>query len=159
VLAILAAIAAGAAAQEVPRVIPKRSTVDRPLDAAYGTLKQYFTDSSLSRFTLISSDDTTHTLVAKESGIGPNDWAALAFCQTSGEQMVYTFTDGTVIVTAKLQAAGKHRTFVSVSADFHGMYALALASKSTGLACTSKGVMEDNLISIAGGTSPAPPNP
>jgi hypothetical protein len=156
VLAILATIAAGPFAQEVPRVIPKRSTVDRPLDAAYGTLKQYFTDSSLSQFTLIASDDKTHTLVAKRSGIGPTDWTALAFCKTSGEQMVYNFANGTVIVTAKLQAAGKHKTFLSVSADFHGFYTLALASKSADIACTSKGTLEDNLISVAAGTSPAP---
>jgi hypothetical protein len=155
-IVILAMFAAGSLAQEVARVIPRRATVDRPLDEAYGTLKHYFNDSSLSRFTLISADDATHTLVAKQSGIGPNDWNELAFCQTSGEQMVYTFTNGTVIVTAKMTAAGKHKTFVSVSADFHGLYTLSLASKSTDLACVSKGVLENNLIAVAGGTAPAP---
>ncbi len=147
--------AAVSSAQDLPRVIPRRATVDRPPDEAYGTLKQYFTDSSLSQFTLISSDDKTHTLVAKRSGIATNDWADWAVCETGGEEMVYTFSDGTVMVTAKLEASGKHKTFVSVSADFQGTYSLALASKSTELACTSKGVLENSLIAVAGGTAPA----
>ncbi len=155
-IAVLATIAAGLWAQEVPRVIPRRATVDRPLDEAYGTLKHYFTDSSLSQFTLLTADDKSHTLVAKRSGLGPNDWNELAFCKTGGEQMVYTFTAGTVIVTAKMDAYGKHKTFVSVSADYHGTYTLALASKSTDIACLSKGVLENNLIAVAGGTAPAP---
>lgn len=148
---ILTTAAADLFALDLPRVIPRRATVDRPLDAAYGTLKQYFTDSSLSQFTPVSSDDKTHTLVATRSGIGPNDWAELAFCTTSPTQMVYNFSDGTAGVTAKLEAAG-NKTFVSVSADFQGTY--TLGSNSIQIACVSKGVLEDKLIGVAGGSSP-----
>ncbi len=149
-LALLVSIAL---AIETPRIIPRSERVERPIDQVFGTLKQYFNDSSLSGFAPKSADQKTWTLVATRSGIDSatmNNWA---FCKASGQQMLYRFQDGTVTVTVQLQKASTNATFVTVSADFQASY--SLGSQEAKIDCTSSGNMEQDLIAIAGGSSKA----
>ena len=133
---------------ETPRIIPRMNEIQKPADEVFATVKKYFTDSSLSRFQLVSADKATHTLVAKQSGIDGESWTKWAFCETGPVQMIYKLEDGTVTVTVKLEKSTRHSTFVTVSADFQGTY--ALGANQNKVACTSKFVLEDNILAVAG---------
>lgn len=140
-------------AVETPRVISRSDKVDKPIDQVFGTLKQYFNDSSLSGFRLTNADQKSWTLVATRTDIDGANWNKWAFCKTSPEQMIYRFEGGTVAVTVQLQNAGKDATFTTVSADFHGDY--GLGSQEATLDCVSKGALETDLIAVAGGSPKA----
>ncbi|MGO9451517.1 MAG: hypothetical protein ACLQDV_10815 [Candidatus Binataceae bacterium] len=144
-----------AIAIETPRIIPRSARIDRPVDQAYGTLKQYFSDASLSGFRLTSSNEKERTLVATRSGIDGANWNNWAFCKAPPEQMIYQFEEGTVAVTVKLEKSGNQATFATVSADFQGTY--GLGSNESTIACTSSGKLEQDIIAVAGG--PAKDNP
>jgi hypothetical protein len=133
---------------ETPRIVPRIIEIQRPVDEVFATLKKYFTDSSLSTFQLVSEDKRTHTLVAKQSGLGEETWRSWAFCETGPVQMIYKLDDGTVTVTVKLTKASRHSTLASVSADFQGTY--SLSSNQNKVACTSKFVLEDKILAAAG---------
>jgi len=155
IFVLLTMLSSAAFAIETPRVISRSDKVDEPIDQVFGTLKQYFNDSSLSGFRLTSEDKKTWTLVATRSDIDGANWQKWAFCKTSPEQMIYKFEGGTVSVTIELQKAGNDATFTIVSADFHGDY--GLGSRETTIDCVSKGALETDLITVAGGSAKAAP--
>ena len=95
---------------ETPRIVPRMQEIPKPVDEVFETLKKYFTDSSLSTFRLVSADRATHTLVARQSGIGEESWRKWAFCETGAVQMIYQFEDGAVTVTVKLDKSPRHST-------------------------------------------------
>jgi len=138
-----------ATAIETPRIIPRSARIERPIEQAYGTLKQYFADSSLSGFRLTSTNEKAWTLVATRSGIDGANWNHWAFCKASPEQMIYQFKQGTAAVTVELQKSGTQATFATVSVDFQGTY--GLGSDEATIACTSKGNAEQDVIAVAGG--------
>jgi len=148
-------LSSAALAIDTPRVISRSDKVDKPIDQVFGTLKQYLKDSSLSGFSLTSEDKKTWTLVAIRSDIDGANWEKWAFCKTSPEQMIYRFEGGKVSVIVELQKAGNDATFTTVSADFHGDY--GLGSQETTIDCVSKGVLETDLIAVAGGSPKAAP--
>ncbi|MGA7872311.1 MAG: hypothetical protein WCA22_15600 [Candidatus Binatus sp.] len=133
---------------ETPRIVPRMQEIPRPVDEVFAALKRYFNDSQLSSFQLVREDKRTHTLVAKQSGIADESWNKWAFCETGPVQMIYKLEDGTVTVTVKLEKATPHSTLVSVSADFQGTY--GLGANQNKVACTSKFVLEDNILAAAG---------
>jgi hypothetical protein len=135
---------------ETPRIVPQMNTVPKPIDEVYARLKKYFTDSAKSNFQLVSAEPKHHTLVAKMSGIGNLTWTNYAYCETSPLQMLYKYEDGTVTVTVKLDKTTKNSTFVTVSADFEASY--RLSDKENKVACTSKFVLENQILAAAGGT-------
>jgi hypothetical protein len=139
---------APAFAIESPRIVPRMNEVQKPEAEVFATLKKYFTDSSLSNFQLVSADDRTHTLVAKQTLTNDLSWRNWAFCETGPVQMVYKFEDGTVTVTVKLEKTTRHSTLASVSADFQGRY--GLGGNQNQVACTSKFVLEDSILAVAG---------
>ena len=148
---LLATIASPVLALETPRIIPRSDRVEHPIDQVFGTLKQYFNDSSLSGFRLTSADEKSWTLIATRSDIDGENWKKWAFCKTSAQQMIYQFEDGTVTVTVQLQKAGNQSAFVTVSADFQGNY--GLGGQETTIDCVSNGSLEQELIAVAGGPS------
>jgi len=152
---LLGIVASPILALEPPRIIPRSERVGYPVEQVFGTLKHYFNDSSLSGFRLSSADDKSWTLVATRSGIDGENWKRWAFCKTSAQQMIYQFEDGTVTVTVQLQKAGNQAAFVTVSADFKGRY--GLGGQETTVDCVSNGSLEQDLITVAGGTSKASP--
>ncbi len=145
---IFLSIVTPAFAIEAPRVVPRMQEIQKPVDEVYASLKKYFSDSSTSHFQLVSADERTHTLVARQSPIGEDVWRHWAYCQTGPVQMIYKYEDGTATVTIKLEKSPRHSTFASVSADFQGTY--DLGANQNKLDCTSKFVLEDNILAAAG---------
>jgi hypothetical protein len=133
---------------ETPRIVPRMRQIEKPADEVFATLKKFFTDSSLSNFTLVSADKRTLTLVAKQSGVDDGTWTRWAYCQTGPVQMIYKLEDGTVTVTVKLDKSPNHSTFANVSADFQGTY--GLGSNENKVDCRSNFVLEDDILAAAG---------
>ncbi|MGH7925946.1 MAG: hypothetical protein ACREQH_15285 [Candidatus Binatus sp.] len=148
VLIIVTLFASTALTIETPRIVPRMNEIQKPIDEVFASVKKYFTDSSLSNFQLVSADKATHTLVAKQSGIDDESWTKWAFCETGPVQMIYKLQDGTVTVTVKLEKSTRLSTLASVSADFQGAY--ALGANENKVACTSRFVLEDNILAAAG---------
>jgi hypothetical protein len=133
---------------ESPRIVPRMNEVHKPVGEVFATLKKYFTDSSLSTFQLVSTDERTHTLVARQTITDDLTWRNWAFCEAGPVQMIYKLQDGTAVVTVKLDKATPHSTLASVSADFEGRY--ALGGNQSKVDCTSKFVLEDRILAAAG---------
>ena len=140
-----------ALAIEPPRIVPRMNRVPKPVDEVFARLKKYFADSATSHFQLVSADAKNHTIVAKQSAIDNASWTNWAFCKTGPVQMIYKFEVGTVTVTVKLEKTTKQSTFASVSADFQGLY--GLGANENKVACVSKFVLEDNILSVAGASN------
>ena len=135
---------------EQPRIVPRANEVPKPIDEVFVRLKKYFSDP-MNHFQLVSEDPKTHTIVARESGVDSASWNNWAFCKTGPVEMIYKYEDGTATVTVKLEKTTKHSTFVSVAADFQGAY--RLGSNENKVACQSKFVLEDQILSVAGASS------
>jgi hypothetical protein len=148
VTCLTVSIVAPAFAIEAPRIVPRMHEIQKPVDEVFDTVKKYFSDSSLSHFQLVSADKAKHILVAKQSGIDDESWRKWAYCETGPVQMIYKLQDGTVTVTVKLEQSTRHSTFASVTADFQGTY--GLGANQNKVACTSKFVLEDNILAAAG---------
>ncbi len=138
-----------ALAIEQPRLIPRSEEIARPAADVYASLKKYFSDPALSRYQLVSADPTTHTLVAKMSGIDNASWNNWTFCKTGPVEMIYKYEDGRVTVTVKIEETTRKISFATVTADFEGRY--VLASNENKIACVSKGGLEEKLLAVAGG--------
>lgn len=147
ILSILLSVLAPAFAIEAPRIIPRSQEIKKPADQVFATLKKYFTDPQLSRFRLVNADNATDTLVARQSGIDDETWGRWAFCEAGPLQMIYKLQDDSVTVTVKLEKEGAHSTFASVTADFQGVY--GLGTNQSKIACTSKFVLEDDILAVA----------
>ncbi len=145
---LLFTVATPAFAIETPRIVPRMQEIQKPVDEVYASLKKYFSDPATSHFQLVSADERTHTLVAKQSPVGEDVWHNWAYCQTGPAQMIYKYEDGTATVTVKLEKSPRHSTFASVSADFQGTY--ELGANQNKVDCTSKFVLEDNILAAAG---------
>jgi hypothetical protein len=150
--AVVLLCVSAAMAIDQPRIIPRSQHIGRPIDQVYGTLKNYFADQSLSLFHLQSADAKTGTIVATRSGIDDQHWRQWAFCPASGVHMLFQLQDGSVTVTVKLQKSGNDGTFASVTSDFQGDYALGANDEK--LACTSKGALEDEILTVAAAAAP-----
>ena len=144
---LLLFILASAYAIDTPRIVPRIQEVPKPIGEVFATLKKYFTDAS-SHFELVSADDRTHTLVAKQTTPDDLTWRHWAFCETGPVQMIYKLQDATVTVTVKLEKSPPHSTLASVSADFQARY--GLGGNQNTVACTSKFVLEDSILAAAG---------
>ena len=68
-------------------------------------------------------------------------------------ELLDTLEDGTVTVTVKIEPSTKQASIISVSADFEATY--ALGSKESAIQCISNGIVENELLKIAGGAPPA----
>ena len=156
---ILASILiASASAFETPRIIPHSGPVNKPVPEVFQTLKSYFSDQLESKFVLVSADEKTGTIVAKQTGIDSARWTNWAACTTDALHMLYKLSDAAVTLTVKLDQAPHNTTFMTVTADFQGTY--ALAQDQTTIACQSTGVLEDNILAFAGAqTGGSPPSP
>jgi hypothetical protein len=151
-LSLLLVVVTAAFAIDQPRIIPRSQEIQRPVDDVYAAMKKFFTDPT-SRFKLVSEDPRTHTLVAKETGIIDEDWTRWAYCETGPMQMISKLRDGTVLVTLKLEKSTPHSTFASAAADFEGIY--GLGANESKVTCTSKFVLEDNILAAAGANTAA----
>ncbi len=150
VILLLLFALAPAFAIDTPRIVPRVQEIQRPEGEVFHTLKKYFTDASMSHFTLVSADERDHTLVAKQTALDDLTWRNWAFCETGPVEMIYKLQDGTVTVTVKLSKTTAHSTLATVSADFVGRY--ALGGNQNTVACKSKFALEDQILAAAGAT-------
>jgi|SRR5579862_160941 len=135
-------------ALEPPRIIPHSAPVDKPVDHVFHVLKSYFSDSSQSRFELVHADEKSGNIVARQTGIDAERWRSWAACETDPIHMIYQLQDARVTLTIKLDQAPHNTTFMTVSADFQGLY--GLAQDQTTIECRSTGALEDSILAFAG---------
>jgi hypothetical protein len=135
-------------ATELPRIIPHSAQINKPVPDVFKILKSYFSDRLESKFELISADEKTDTIVAKQTGIDSARWTEWAACQTDPMHLIYKLSDATVTLNIKLDQSPHKTTFMTVSADFQGIY--TLGQDSTTIACKSTGTLEDNILALAG---------
>ena len=138
---LLLLILAPAYAIETPRIVPRIQEIQKPVGEVFATLKKYFTDASLSHFELVSADERTHTLVAKQTATDDLTWRTLGILRDrSGSddlQVAGRHCDG----DRQARKSPPHSTLATVSADFQGRY--ALGGNQNTVACKSKFVLED----------------
>ena len=139
-----------AVASAQPAVIPRMAQAPHDAAQTFATLKRYFSDPSLSLFTLQSADDRARTLVAKRSGIDLQSWGQWAYCSLDPSHLLDSLRDAAVTLNIKVEASGKSASYVTVAADFEGTYGIG-SSESTSQ-CVSKGVLEQNILAVAGAT-------
>jgi methionine-rich copper-binding protein CopC len=151
-LVSLLGIATSSHALEPPRVIPHSASVNKPVSEIFQTLKLYFADRLESKFILQSADEKTGTIVAKQTGIDSDRWRNWAACNTDPMHMIYQLNDAMVTVTIKLDQSVHNTTFMTVSADFQGIY--GLSQDQTTIECRSTGALEDNILALAGAQMP-----
>jgi hypothetical protein len=136
-----------------PARIPRMAQSPQAPAHVYEVLRNYLADTVRSSFELVSADPATRTIVAKRHGIDTQTWGEWAYCKVGPEHLLDTLEDGTVTVTVKIEPSTKQASFISVSADFEATY--ALGSKESVIQCISNGIVENELLKIAGGAPPA----
>jgi len=137
-----------ASALDLPRIIPHSAQINKPVPEVFKTLNSYFSDTVESKFQLVSADEKTDTIIAKQTGVDSARWTQWAACQTDPMHLIYRLDNATVTLTIKLDPSPHKTTFMTVSADFEGVY--VLAQDSTTIACKSTGALEDNILAFAG---------
>ena len=144
-----------ASSLEPPRIIPHSASINKPVPDLFKILKSYFSDRLESKFELVSADEKAGTIVAKQTGIDSDRWRQWAACQTDPMHMIYQLNDAKVTLTIKLDESSHKTTFMTVSADFRGIY--GLAQDQTTIECRSTGALEDNILAFAGAQMPGAP--
>ncbi len=138
-----------AAAPAQPKSIPQIAKVPKTFSETFRTLKNYFSPGT--PFTLVTADEATGTIVAKRSNIDQNTWSQWAYCKLSPLHMLDSLEDGSVMVNVKVERAGNDSSYVTVSTNFEGTYGLASQVNTT--QCTSRGVLEKNILAAIGAPS------
>jgi len=136
-----------------PRLIPHSAPVNKPVNDVFHILKAYFSDRVQSKFQTVNANEASATIVAKQTGIDNLRWRQWAVCQTDPMHMLYQLNDAIVTLTIKLDQAPHNSTFMTVTADFRGIY--GLAQDQTTIECRSTGALEDNILALAGAQLPA----
>jgi hypothetical protein len=156
-IAIAAAtIATSAFAQvEAPRNVARSAYANRPYHEVFGTLKHYF--AALNSMTLVSSDVKTGTIVARRNGVETATWNRWAYCKVGAMGLLDTLQSSSAEVTIKLTQAGTGSTLVTVTANYHAIY--SFASQTDNVECTSTGVLEREILTVAGAQLPPTPTP
>jgi len=139
-------------ALEPPRIIPHSAPIAKPVSDVFHVLKSYLSDRLESKFQTVSANETDATIVAKQTGIDSERWRQWAACQTDPMHMIYQLNDAIVTLSIKLDQAPHNTTFMTVSADFRGIY--GLAQDETTIECKSTGALEDSILAFAGAQMP-----
>jgi hypothetical protein len=139
-------------ALQPPRIIPHSAPINKPVGEVFRLLKSYFLDHVESRFQTVDANEKTATIIAKQTGIDSDRWRQWAACQTDPIHMLYQLNDAMVTLTIKLDRAPRDTTFMTVRADFRGIY--GLAQDETTIECESTGALEDNMLALAGAQMP-----
>jgi len=147
--AIVALLGFGiAGALEPPRIIPHSAPVAKPVSDVFHILKSYFLNRGESKFQVVNANEVAATIVARQTGVDNLRWRRWAVCQTDPVHMLYQLNDAIVTLTVKLEQAPRNTTFVTVTADFRGIY--GLAQDETTIECKSTGALEDSILALAG---------
>jgi hypothetical protein len=139
-------------ALEPPRIIPHSAPISKPVGEVFRALKSYFLDRAESRFQTVDANEKTATIIAKQTGIDSDRWRQWAVCETDPVHMLYQLNDAIVTLTIKLDQAPRDTTFMTVSADYRGIY--GLAQDEATIECKSTGALENNILALAGAQMP-----
>lgn len=132
-----------------PASIPRIGTAPHSADQTFKMLKDYFTNPA-NFLQLTNADERTHTIVAHRGGIDSASWGNWAYCSLGPSHMFDTLRDSSVTLNVKIEPSGSS-SFVTVTADFEGTFGF-MSSQST-TQCTSRGVLEGNILSVVGASS------
>lgn len=144
---------AAPAAGQMPMAIEHHGTSKVPARTLLRTLQSQFAGGWLGPYQVIRSDRKSETLVVRRNAIDSDNWSKWAYCKVGPLDMLDSLRDGAATVTIKLTPA-RRVTYTSAVADFDGTYGLTSASKN--VACTSRGVLEDELLATIAAENPPP---
>jgi len=124
--------------------------IHRPLGDVYAALSNYFSPDSMHDFQVVSHKQTKSKaeFVAKRTVQDQMKWSEWTYCKLPTLQMLDTLQQGNIKVTVELERESPNRTYVTVTPTFEGVY--ALADNSTSRKCTSKGILEKDILRAAG---------
>ena len=136
-----------------PAVIPRIGQAPHSATETFQKLKRYFSDQLASQFHVVSIDDRHRTIVAKRSDLDTGTWTSWAYCKMTPTHLLDSLKDGSVTVKVKVEASGRHASYVHIDADFEGTYG-GLGSGLTTQQCVSKGVVEQHILTAADASQP-----
>jgi hypothetical protein len=144
---LLSAIAASA------KPIGHTAEVQRPFDQVYQSMSTYFAPDSMHGFRIVtmSKAKSKARIVATRTIKDPIKWRDWTYCKVPALQLLDTLQGGDVTVTVKMDSAGAHHTYVTVTPDFHGTYTFGGSSNTQ--QCDSRGVLEKDILRGAGATA------
>lgn len=132
-----------------PASIPRIGTAPHSADQTFTMLKGYLANP-VNFYQITSADERAHIIVARRGGIDTASWGQWAYCALGPSHMLDSLRDSAVTLNIKIEPSGT-TSYVTVTADFEGTYGI-MSSQST-IQCTSKGVLEGNILSIVGASS------
>lgn len=136
---------------QMPIDIEYHGTSKVPARSLFRTLRSRFAGGWLGPYQVVSSDRRSGTLVIRRNAIDADNWSKWAYCEVGPLDMLDSLRDGAVTVTIKLKPA-RRITYTSTAANFEGTYGLTAASKN--VACMSRGVLEDNILTTIAAENP-----
>ena len=124
--------------------------IHHPLGDVYAALSNYFSPDSMHDFQVVSHRRTKSKaeFVAKRTVQDQMKWSEWAYCKLPSLQMLATLQQGNITVTVELERESADRTYATVTPAFEGVY--ALADNTTTRQCTSKGILEKDILRAAG---------
>jgi hypothetical protein len=154
ILMITAFLLIGAAATS-PRaqVIGRSVEIHRPLSRVYASLSNYFAPDSMHDFQIVSASKSRSKaeIVATRTVQDQMKWRHWAYCKVPALQMFDKLQKGNITVRVEMHRDSADRTWVTVTPDFQGVYALAGNSRTQ--QCQSKGTLEKDIL-LGAGASP-----
>ncbi len=133
-----------------PQTISRSTEIHRPFDQVYAAMENYFSPDSMHNFQIVSRSRTKSKaeLVATRTVTDQMKWSDWAYCKVPAMQMFDTLQQGNITVRVRIDRQSPARTYVTVTPDFQAQY--ALAGNSSTRQCTSKGVLEKDILRGAG---------
>jgi hypothetical protein len=136
-----------------PQTVGRSVEVHRPLTRVYASLSHYFGPDSMHDFQIVSAGKSgaKGEIVATRTVQDQVKWNQWAYCKVPALQMFDKLQQGNVTVRVKMHRDSADRTWVTVTPDFQGVYALAGNSRTQ--QCQSKGTLEKDIL-LGAGASP-----
>jgi hypothetical protein len=131
------------------RTLRRSVDIHRPFEQVYDSLSNYFSPDSMHDFQVLSKSRSKSRaeFVARRSVQGKLKWSDCAFCKVAPATARHPAT-GQYHVRVKLERESANHTYVTVTPQFEGVY--EFAGNSTPRQCTSRGVLEKDILLGAG---------
>jgi hypothetical protein len=131
----------------------RSAEVHRSLSRVYASVSNYFAADSMHDFQIVSASKSRSKvqIVATRTTQDQMKWRQWAYCKVPALQMFDTLQQGNITVRVEIHRDSADRTWVTVTPDFQGVY--ALAGNSHTQQCQSKGVLEKDIL-LGAGASP-----
>jgi len=132
------------------RSFSRSANIHRPFAQVYASMSNYFSPNSLRDFQIVSMNKNRSKaeLVAKRTVQDQLKWTNWAYCKVPTLRLFDSLQQGDITVRMKLDREGADRTFVTVRAEFQGIY--QFAGNSRVQQCSSNGALEKDILRAAG---------